>query len=185
MHKRIFDLVVTLPLLILFSPIMLLVAIAIKFDSKGPIFFRQQRIGKHGNSFAMLKFRSMVIDAPNIGPYFTAQNDSRITAIGKFLRKTSLDELPQLINVLKGEMSLIGPRPDVALQQAQYTAAQWQKRHCCALGITGLAQATLRSEASSAQRISLDLQYVDEVSLTLDLKILLLTVKQVLLRGSY
>ena len=133
----------------------------------------------------MLKFRSMVVDAERVGGYSTAVGDPRITRMGHFIRRTSLDELPQLFNVLRGDMSWVGPRPDVPAQKGNYSDADWRARHRVRPGITGLAQATLRSAATPAQRLALDLEYVERASLLFDLKILLLTVRQVLGKGSY
>jgi len=127
----------------------------------------------------------MVAGADQKGPYFTAKGDTRITKIGAFLRKTSLDELPQLLNVLIGNMSLVGPRPDVFAQRANYTQEEWEKRTRVKPGITGLAQATIRNVGGPDQRTALDLEYVDNASFWLDLKILLLTVKQILFKGSH
>lgn len=185
MAKRLFDIVVSGLLLLASVPILAIMALAIRLDSTGPIFFRQERIGRGGRPFQMLKFRSMVKDAPSLGPYYTKKGDPRITRVGAFLRRSSLDELPQLINVLTGDMSLVGPRPDVPPQRQFYTAEEWEKRHRVRPGITGLAQATLRSSANREQRKAMDLEYVDRVSLLFDLWILLLTMKQVLLKGSH
>ena len=183
--KRTFDIVVSLLVLLPISPLMALVALLIKLESKGPVIFRQERIGQYGQSFFIYKFRSMVVDADTQGPHFTRDGDPRITRIGRFVRKTSLDELPQLINVLRGEMSLVGPRPNVPKQRAEYTEEEWRKRNAVRPGITGLAQATLRSAATPKERTHLDLEYVDKISFVYDLWILVLTVRQVLFRGSY
>jgi lipopolysaccharide/colanic/teichoic acid biosynthesis glycosyltransferase len=183
--KRLFDLVVSLIFLILLSPFILLVSIAILIESKGGVIFTQERVGQFAKPFPMYKFRSMVADASQKGPYFTAKGDPRVTRVGAFLRKTSLDELPQLLNVLKGDMSLVGPRPDVFAQQSNYTQEEWEKRMSVKPGITGLAQATLRNVGGPGRRTALDLEYVDNISFGLDLKILLLTVKQVLFKGSF
>ncbi|RZU47277.1 lipopolysaccharide/colanic/teichoic acid biosynthesis glycosyltransferase [Fluviicoccus keumensis] len=165
------------------SPVLLLVAAAIRLDSPGPVLFRQTRIGLGGREFQILKFRSMVTDAATRGPFNTQENDPRITRVGRLIRKTSLDELPQLWNVLVGDMSLVGPRPDVPAQRGLYTDDEWRERHLVRPGITGLAQATLRSSGTEDQRKALDLRYVREISLVLDAKILLMTVRQVLTRG--
>ena len=126
----------------------------------------------------MLKFRSMVKNAASIGPYFTSANDPRITRVGRFIRRTSLDELPQLINVLLGDMSLVGPRPDVPAQRSLYTEADWVQRCSVRPGITGLAQALYRSTSTEAQRLEADLRYTREASLWLDLKICWWTVQR-------
>lgn len=183
--KRIFDFIVSLIFLILFFPFILLISLAIIIESKGGVLFTQERVGQSAKPFQMYKFRSMIADADQKGPYFTAKGDTRITKVGAFLRKTSLDELPQLMNVLKGDMSLVGPRPDVFAQRSNYSDGQWEKRTSVKPGITGLAQATIRNVGEPGQRTALDLEYVDNASFGLDLKILLLTVKQILFKGSH
>lgn len=185
MMKRLFDIVVSCILLLLFLPIMIGVAIAVWRDSPGPIIYTQTRVGRDRQPFGIYKFRSMVTDADKIGGYSSAKGDTRVTRVGRFIRKTSLDELPQLINVLKGDMSLVGPRPDVPAQETQYTPEDWIKRHSVRPGITGLAQATARSAATPEDRTRLDLEYVDTTSLYRDITILSQTVRQVLGRGSY
>jgi len=185
MLKRWFDILFSALLFMLLLPLFLLLALLIRSDSKGSVFYRQERIGKDGKSFYIYKFRSMVANADKIGGYSTSVGDSRITKIGAFLRKTSLDELPQLINVLLGEMSFVGPRPDVPQQEEGYSPHDWKKRHSVKPGITGLAQATLRSSALPDERTKLDLEYVNQQSFLYDLKILWMTVKQVLGKGSY
>ena len=129
----------------------------------------------------MYKFRSMVKNASQVGPYFTTDNDPRITRVGRFVRRTSIDELPQVINVLMGDMSLVGPRPDVPVQRSLYTEADWVERCSVRPGITGLAQAMYRSDSSEYQRLEADLRYVREASLWLDLKICWWTLRR--LRG--
>lgn len=181
--KRLFDVVVSATLLVLLSPVFLFVAVAIALDSRGGILFRQQRVGRGGRVFEILKFRSMIADAEKMGPYSTADGDPRITRVGRFIRRTSLDELPQLINVIRGEMSLVGPRPDVPAQRDFYTDEEWTERHRVRPGITGLAQARLRSAATGGQRKALDLEYARSASLWLDLRILAATVRQVLTKG--
>jgi len=178
--KRVFDIVMSLVTLLFASPVLIMVALLIKFESRGPVIFKQERVGRFGKTFFIYKFRSMVVDAATQGPYFTQANDPRITRIGRFVRKTSLDELPQLINVLKGDMSLVGPRPDVPKQRSNYTQYEWDKRNSVRPGITGLAQAKLRSVATLEERTRLDLEYVDRASITFDLWVIILTVKQVL-----
>jgi lipopolysaccharide/colanic/teichoic acid biosynthesis glycosyltransferase len=170
--KRLFDMLVSVLALLLLSPVMAAAAAAIALESGRPIFFRQIRLGRGGAEFGMYKFRSMVRDAASIGPFSTVAGDPRITRVGQFLRRSSIDELPQLFNVLKGDMSLIGPRPDVPVQRSLYTDAQWAERCSVRPGITGLAQALLRSSGTEAQRLELDLRYVRERSFWLDLKII-------------
>ena len=164
-------------------PFLLIVALAIKLDSKGAVIFKQTRTGLNGKHFSIYKFRSMVVDASSKGPYFTAVNDKRITRVGAFIRRTSLDELPQILNVLKGDMSIVGPRPNVPEQEKDYERAQWIKRNSVKPGITGLAQATLRSAATPEQRTALDLEYVDKSSIAMDLRIIMMTIIQVISKG--
>jgi lipopolysaccharide/colanic/teichoic acid biosynthesis glycosyltransferase len=183
--KRVADALVAAGLLLLCSPLLLLLALLVQLDSPGPVLFHQQRIGRGGRPFAILKFRSMVADAAQRGSYQTAAGDPRITRVGRWLRRSSLDELPQLINVLRGDMSLVGPRPDVPAQQSLYAPRDWQLRCRVRPGITGLAQATLRSTATASQRLELDLRYVRQQSLTLDLQVLVQTAGQVLWDGGF
>ena len=169
--KRLFDIAASLIALLLLSPLLLGTALAVALESGFPVLFRQTRIGLLGREFGMFKFRSMVKNAASIGPYFTSDNDPRITRVGRFIRRTSLDELPQLINVLRGDMSLVGPRPDVPAQRSLYSEADWAQRCSVRPGITGLAQALYRSTSTEAQRLEADLRYTREASLWLDLKI--------------
>ncbi|MGY8903042.1 MAG: sugar transferase [Burkholderiales bacterium] len=175
--KRLLDIGVSALALLVLSPLLLLAALAIALQSGWPVFFKQTRVGLHGREFSILKFRSMVKDAARIGPYYTSSSDDpRITSVGRFIRATSIDELPQLINVLQGHMSLVGPRPDVPLQRTLYTDADWLLRCSVRPGITGLAQARIRSAGSFEQRLALDLAYVQQArglpGLWLDLKIM-------------
>ena len=180
--KRLLDIAVALVALLVLAPLLLLVAVAIALESGRPVLFQQTRLGLRGREFNMLKFRSMQRGAA--GPYFTAANDSRVTRVGRFIRRTSMDELPQLINVLRGDMSLVGPRPDVPAQRGLYSNADWAQRCSVRPGITGLAQALLRSEATEAQRLALDLSYTRQASIWFDLKILGLTVARLSGKGS-
>ncbi len=182
--KRWLDVALSLAALFVLSPLLAGTALAVWREDGRPILFRQRRVGRGGCEFGMYKFRSMVKDAAAIGPYHTSANDPRITRTGRFIRRTSLDELPQLFNVLLGDMSLVGPRPDVPAQRALYTEADWAARCSVRPGVTGLAQALLRSEASAEQRLSLDLQYVREHSVLLDLKIMLWTAARLTGKGS-
>lgn len=182
--KRLLDLVIALSALLVLAPVWLLAALAIALESGGPVLFQQTRLGLKGREFNMLKFRSMRQNAAASGPYFTAANDARITRVGRFIRRTSIDELPQLFNVLRGDMSLVGPRPDVPVQRGLYSDADWAQRCSVRPGITGLAQALLRSEATEAQRLALDLRYTREASVWFDLKILGLTVARLSGKGS-
>ncbi|WP_372658166.1 sugar transferase [Hydrogenophaga sp.] len=182
--KRLLDALLSLLALLLLSPLLLLTALAVALESGRPVFFRQTRIGLGDREFGMFKFRSMVKDAASTGPYFTAAHDPRITRVGRFIRRTSLDELPQLLNVLRGDMSLVGPRPDVPAQRALYTPGDWAQRCSVRPGITGLAQALYRSDSTPAQRLEADLRYSREQSLWLDLKIAWWTVARLSGKGA-
>lgn len=184
MTKRLFDIAASLAALLLLSPLLLGTALAVALESGFPVLFRQTRVGLGGQTFGMLKFRSMVKNAASIGPYFTSANDPRITRVGRFIRRTSLDELPQLINVLAGDMSLVGPRPDVPAQKDLYTAADWAQRCSVRPGITGLAQALYRSDSTEAQRLEADLRYTRDASIWLDLKICWWTFKRLSGQGA-
>lgn len=193
---RVFDLTVALVALALFSWLMIVIAIAVKLDSPGPVLFKQRRVGKGGREFWFYKFRSMVADAEArraallqmneaSGPLFKIKNDPRITRTGRWLRKFSLDELPQLINVVLGDMSLVGPRPALPVEVAQYTARQ-RRRLAVKPGITGLWQVSGRSDLPFDRSIELDLEYIERQSLWLYVKILCLTFPAVLQgRGAY
>mgnify|MGYP001367909871 CR=1 FL=1 len=183
--KRAIDIFLALVTLVLMSPVLIWIALAIRLHDGGPSVFGQIRVGRGGREFRMLKFRSMVVDAERLGGHSTAEGDPRITRIGRFIRRTSLDELPQVFNVLAGDMSIVGPRPDVPAQRALYTESEWLLRHRVRPGITGLAQATVRSEATPEQRKSLDLEYAREASLQLDLKIIGLTFRQIVSKGGH
>ncbi len=186
--KRLLDIAVSAAALALLSPVLLAIALAVLVHDGPPVLFRQKRIGRDGQEFGMLKFRSMVNNAASAGPYFTATNDPRITPVGRFIRRTSLDELPQLLNVLLGDMSLVGPRPDVPLQRPLYTEEQWRERCSVRPGITGLAQALMRSEGTDDQRCELDLRYVRESrglrGLWLDIKIMAWTLGRLSGKGA-
>lgn len=181
--KRLIDFVLALFTLIVMSPVLLAVGAAVYFSDRGNVFYTQQRVGRGGRHFSMLKFRSMVLNADRLGGYSTADGDPRITAVGRFIRKTSLDELPQVLNVLAGDMSLVGPRPDVPAQRSLYTEAEWEIRHRVRPGITGLAQATLRSSATPEERKRLDLHYAQNPSVGFDFEIIGLTFKQIFGKG--
>lgn len=175
--KRLTDIVLSLLLLVLLSPLFLLIAVAIKLDSEGSVFFIQERVGKDKKLFGIYKFRTMVENAVNMGSgYLTEEKDPRITRVGNILRKTSLDELPQLINILKGEMSLIGPRPTLLYQVEQYDDYQLQRLKMKP-GVTGWAQVNGRNSISWPERIILDVYYVNNYSLLFDFKIFLRTFK--------
>lgn len=177
--KRLFDIALSAALLALLAPLLLAVAAACALVQGPPVLFCQQRVGRNGRLFTMYKFRSMRPDAAATGPHCTdGIGDERITRLGRWLRRSSIDELPQLLNVLRGQMSLVGPRPDLPVQRALYSAAQWQARCSVRPGITGLAQALYRSDATHAQRLEADLRYARQASLWLDLRILLWTLRR-------
>lgn len=178
--KRPFDLLLSLIALLILSPVFLVIALIIKKTSPGPVFFKQERLGVNERPFVILKFRSMRSDSELAGPKFTKKNDLRITKIGKLIRKTSLDELPQLINILRGEMSLIGPRPYVGFELADVSKVDRQIRASVRPGISGLSQVSGRSQLSQETTISYDLMYAEKCSLKLDLSIMLKTIQRVL-----
>lgn len=181
--KRVFDLYFSLLILVLLSPLLVAVALAIKTTSPGEVLFKQRRLGLHGNTFLMYKFRSMVPDAVNIGAgMFVEKDDPRVTWIGKIIRKTSIDELPQLFNVFRGEMSLVGPRPAPLHHLNIYNDRQ-RNRLNVRPGITGWAQVNGRLALYWPDRIELDRWYVEHYSFWLDLKIMLKTVTVVLSRS--
>lgn len=179
--KRIFDILFSLAIIVILSPVLLTITILIKITSKGPVLFKQERVGQHKKSFRIYKFRSMIQNAEKLGAgyYMDGEDDPRITKLGKILRKTSLDELPELFNVLKGEMSFVGPRPTLKYQVDKYS--EFQKRRLeYPPGITGWAQINGRNEIPWSKRIELDVWYIDNHSFWLDIKILLLTLPTVL-----
>ena len=183
--KRSFDLVVALGVLILISPLFLLFAVLIKLTSKGPVFYLQERVGLDGKSFRVMKFRSMRIDAEKTtGPVWAQKADPRTTGLGKFLRRFSLDELPQLVNVIKGEMSLVGPRPERPhfVEQFKKDVPKYLDRHRVKTGMTGWAQVNgLRgADTPIEERTKFDVYYVENWSLVFDLKIILKTIRAVL-----
>ena len=184
--KRALDLAVAIPLAVVLSPLMIAIAVWVRRDSPGGALFRQARVGFAGRPFALLKFRSMVVGAERLGAGLAVTaGDSRITRSGAVLRRLSLDELPQLWNIIRGDMSLVGPRPTVAWQVAHYTPRQ-RGRLDARPGLTGLAQVSGRNSLPWSERIELDLRYVDDWSLRGDLMILLRTAWVVLRRaGAY
>jgi lipopolysaccharide/colanic/teichoic acid biosynthesis glycosyltransferase len=173
--RRALDVAVSLITLALSSPVLLGAMLAIRLESPGPVIYRQRRAGLDGRTFDVIKLRTMVDGAEHVGAGLAVNaNDSRITGVGAFLRRTSLDELPNLVNVLRGEMSLVGPRPTLPAQVAQYTDRQ-RGRLAVKPGITGWAQINGRASLPWDERIELDLYYVEHRSLGLDLRILLRT----------
>jgi len=193
--KRLVDLIVAVVGMIIALAPMLIIAIAIKLESPGPVFFVQTRVGKKGQKFQLYKFRSMYEDAEYrksslahlneaSGPVFKIRNDPRVTRVGRALRKFSVDEAPQLINVILGDMGLVGPRPPLPCEVEEYSSHEW-KRLSVRPGMTCLWQINGRSDVPFAQWVELDLEYIRRQSLWLDLKILVLTIPAVLLgRGA-
>ncbi len=184
--KRLFDIISSAAALVVLSPLLVTVAVIIKLTSRGPIFFKQKRVGLHGKPFEMLKFRSMVVNAEELkeklaalneqtGPVFKIKNDPRITPIGRFIRKYSIDELPQLLNVLRGEMSVVGPRPPLPKEVEKYAA--WQRRRLSVRpGLTCIWQVSGRNQISFEDWMYLDMQYIDNWTLMTDLGLILKTV---------
>lgn len=177
--KRVFDILSSLIAIILFSPILLILSIIVKCTSPGPILFKQRRIGKDNKEFMIYKFRTMRIDTPNVATHLLKNPEQYITAIGKFMRKTSLDELPQLFNILKGEMSVVGPRPALYNQYDLIEMRTNANVHTVRPGLTGLAQVSGRDELENEQKVYFDQQYVQKQSFFFDLKLILLTVVKV------
>lgn len=178
--KALFDRTMSLLVLIILSPVLLIIAVLIKVDTSGPAFFIQMRVGKNGIPFKSIKFRTMIQRATETGLGINIQqDDERITRVGKFLRTWSLDELPQIFNVLKGDMSFVGPRPTLSYQVERYTEFQ-RKRLLVKPGITGWAQVNGRNAISWEQRIKLDVWYVENWSLRLDVAILFKTIRVVI-----
>ena len=191
--KRMMDVILATIALVVLSPIFLIIAIAIKIESKGPVFFKHTRIGKNGKIIKLYKFRSMVINAEELIKSFTPEqmkeykenykltNDPRITKIGKFLRKTSLDELPQLLNIIKGDLSIIGPRPVVTDELEKY-GANTEKFLSVTPGLTGYWAANGRSCTTYEQRMQMELYYIDNLSLKMDVKVFFKTIEAVIKR---
>jgi len=189
--KRVMDIIISAILLILVLPVFAITLMLIKLESKGPVFFKQIRSGLNGRKFTLLKFRSMVVNAEEMqrellhldetdGPIFKIKDDPRVTKVGRFIRKTSIDELPQLINVLKGDMSLVGPRPPIPEEVEKYE--RWQRRRLSMKpGLTCIWQVSGRSSIGFKRWMNMDLEYIDKWSLGLDIKILLKTIPVVLL----
>lgn len=181
--KRFLDVTASFLGLVLLSPLLLAVSILIKIDSRGPVIFRQKRIGRNGKVFEIYKFRSMCVGAEKTGSgVYSGKGDARVTRIGKILRATSIDELPQLLNILKGEMSFVGPRPPLTYhpwKYEEYTDSQ-KRMFKVRPGITGWAQVNGRKDVEWHKRIELNIWYVDHMSLLLDIKIMFMTAFKVL-----
>lgn len=185
MHtKRIIDIILSISGLLVCSVVMVITAIAIKFESEGPVIFKQKRLGLNGETFEIYKFRSMYLDAEKKGSgQYSFSDDPRVTKVGQIIRKTSIDELPQFVNIIKGDMSLIGPRPTLTYHPwviDNYTSRQ-KRRFDVRPGVTGLAQINGRKELQWEERFKYDVAYVEKLSFLLDFKIFLITIKKVLL----
>lgn len=181
--KRTFDIVFSIFGLIIFSPFFLLIPFFIKAESQGPIFFRQKRIGKDGAVFEIFKFRTMVVNAESMGDgLFNTVDDPRVTKVGKFLRNSSLDEIPQFLNILKGDMSTVGPRPPVTYELGDYNGwcSELKKSFSVKPGVTGLAQVSGRNELSWDEKTRFNLEYLDKKGFFFDLYIIILTIIKVL-----
>lgn len=185
--KRLFDIVAATCGIVILSPLMVLIAVLIKFEDHGPILYKQVRVGKNGKAFKIYKFRSMFVNADQMltklkeqndveGPMFKMKNDPRITKIGHFIRKHSLDELPQFINVIKGDMSLVGPRPPLPSEIAEYSEYDKQRLYVTP-GCTGLWQATERNEVGFTEMVQLDILYIQKASFIFDLWIIWKTIE--------
>jgi len=179
--KRALDISISLLALILLWPVLLLIVIGIKVSSKGPAIFKQQRAGKNGNPFVFYKFRTMTIDADPFGPSPKSSRDTRLTKVGRILREYSLDELPQLFNILKGDMSIVGPRPLYLSQIPEWSERQ-KKRLLVKPGLTGLAQISGRGEITLEEKLELDVKYVEMANFLADVRILLATIVYVFSR---
>ena len=196
LSKRILDITISVITLLVLMPVFLIIACAIKLDSKGPVFYSQTRVGKNGKHFRMFKFRSMVKDADKKlheiyhlnekdGPVFKLSNDPRVTRVGQFIRRTSIDELPQFVNILRGDMAVVGPRPSLIKEVNQYTPYQAQRLNVTP-GLTCYWQISGRSNLSFQEWVELDLKYINERGLATDIKIILKTIPAVLLGiGAY
>ena len=179
--KRALDFTLALIGIICLSPILMIIAVAVKIDSKGPVLFKQQRLGMNGKVYNMYKFRSMCVGAEKQGVY-SDSNDSRITKVGHLLRASSMDELPQMINILKGDMALIGPRPTLTYHPWKYEEYSDEQKRMFEVrpGITGWAQVHGRKDVEWNKRIQLNVWYVDNVSFLLDVKIFFVTILKVI-----
>ena len=185
--KRMLDISVSIPAIIILLPLMALTTVAIKADSKGPVIYSQKRVGQYGKTFKVYKFRSMKQDAEaQSGPVLAKEGDSRITKVGRFIRATRIDELPQLFNVLKGEMSIVGPRPERPFFVEQFIKEkpEYAYRHNVKPGITGLAQIAGKYNTTAYDKLIYDLIYIQEVSIKTDLIIMLQTLKVLITKES-
>jgi len=176
--KRLFDIVLSLSAIVLLLPVFVVISIAIKLSGKGPAIFKQERAGKNGKPFIFYKFRTMRVDVEPFGSSPKTGDDPRLTRVGKLLREYSLDELPQLFNILKGDMSFIGPRPLYVSQMAEWDERQ-KKRLLVKPGLTGLAQISGRGQLTREEKLELDVKYVETAGFLTDIKMILATIAQV------
>ncbi len=181
--KRGLDIFIALAAMVILSPVLVAIWITIRLSSKGPAVFKQERAGKNGKPFVFYKFRTMKLDVDPFGPSPKSGQDRRLTKVGKFLRESSLDELPQLFNVLKGDMSIVGPRPLYLSQIPEWSERQ-KKRLLVKPGLTGLAQIQGRAEITREEKLELDVKYVENAGLLTDIRIMLVTIVQVFKRKS-
>ncbi|HUW18208.1 MAG TPA: sugar transferase [Sedimentisphaerales bacterium] len=181
--KRTFDICISVPIALVLLPVFVVVSVAIKLGGRGPVIFRQERAGKGGRPFTFYKFRTMKVGVDAFGASPKSGDDPRLTRVGKFLREYSLDELPQLFNVLKGDMSIVGPRPLYISQMAEWNERQ-KKRLLVKPGLTGLAQISGRGELTREEKLELDVKYVETASFLTDMKIIIATIAQVFGRKS-
>jgi lipopolysaccharide/colanic/teichoic acid biosynthesis glycosyltransferase len=184
--KRVFDIFFGILGLLIFAPLFILIGVLIKIDSRGPVFFKQERIGIHKRIYSIYKFRSMVVNAENIGAgIFNMKNDSRVTRVGNFLRNTSLDETPQFINIIMGDMSFVGPRPPVSYELGDLSqlTQEFNNRFRMRPGVTGLAQVNGRNELSWNEKVVYDNRYIElfeKYGILIDIKLLFLTVIKII-----
>lgn len=190
--KRLIDIIFSLVALIILLPVFLIIAVVIKLDSKGKVLFKQERIGAHKTRFKLIKFRTMRTDAPSDTPTHMLKNPNLwITKVGSFLRKTSLDELPQIINIIKGDMSIIGPRPalwnqgDLILERDNYVGKYSLTPNMIRPGLTGWAQINGRDTLTISEKAKLDGEYVKKMSLSFDIKCFMLTIKAVIIKDGF
>jgi len=181
--KRILDISISLLIMVLLLPVFAVIITAIKVSSRGSAIFKQERVGKNGKPFMFYKFRTMKLDVDPFGPSPKSGEDPRLTKVGIFLREYSLDELPQLFNILKGDMSIVGPRPLYVSQMSEWNEEQ-KKRLLVKPGLTGLAQISGRGELTREEKLELDVKYVETASFLADIKIILATIAQVFGRKS-
>jgi len=181
--KRLFDVALSSLVIVILSPFLLMILLAIRVSGKGQAIFRQERAGKNGKPFVFYKFRTMKVGVELFGPSPKSGDDPRLTKVGKFLREYSLDELPQLFNILKGEMSIVGPRPLYLSQMAEWSERQ-KKRLLVKPGLTGLAQISGRGELTREEKLELDVKYVEEAGFWTDIKVVLKTIALVFRRRS-